>query len=434
MQAHALMDRAVRLQQAGRTGEASEIYREVLRAEPGHFGALYMLGVITAQSGRLAEGERLIGEALARGPSFPQGWAFRGMILKDLGRHTDALAAFDRALAFAAGLPEAEAGRAQVLLEMKRPDEAIRVMDRLVASQPGVASHWNNRGNVLIALDRPEEALSSFDRALALDPKRASALSNRGTALLTLKRFEEAFETFERLLVMEPNFAKAEEHREIALFELKRTTRCPPGFMRDLFDEFSSYYDDRMLDKLGYRAHRHLRTLVDRVLPNLAPPLRILDLGSGTGLVGDAFKDLAAGGRLDGIDIAPKMIEVARARGIYDDLILGDLETVLAAPGPPYDLVLAADTMIYFGELGPTLAGVAARLAPGGHYAFAVEAKSGAGWEQTEDRRFRHSDSYLREAAARADLPVRDIMDCTLRHQANVPVAGFAVMLQRPAG
>ena len=30
------------------------------------------------------------------------------------------------------------------------------------------------------------------------------------------------------------------------------------------------------------------------------------------------------------------MIEVARKRGIYDDLILGDLETVLAAPGASY--------------------------------------------------------------------------------------------------
>ena len=49
------------------------------------------------------------------------------------------------------------------------------------------------------------------------------------------------------------------ENRDLALLELKRLTRCPPGYLRGLFDEFSSDYDQMMLDALGYRAHLHLR-------------------------------------------------------------------------------------------------------------------------------------------------------------------------------
>jgi predicted TPR repeat methyltransferase len=188
-----------------------------------------------------------------------------------------------------------------------------------------------------------------------------------------------------------------------------------------------------MLERLQYRAHLHLRALAERVLPKEANGLKILDLGSGTGLVGAAFKELSAGGRLDAIDISPKMIAAARARGIYDNLILGDLETILTQPGVLYDLVLAADTMIYLGDLEPALRGVAGRLNAGGLYLFAVEAKEDEGWEQTPMNRFRHSGDYLRAEAAQAGLSVIEISDCILRTEASVPVQGFAVALRKGA-
>jgi predicted TPR repeat methyltransferase len=217
-----------------------------------------------------------------------------------------------------------------------------------------------------------------------------------------------------------------------ALFELKRTSRCPPAYMRILFDDFASHYDDTMLKKLDYRGHLHLRVLAERVLGPIRPGRRILDLGCGTGLVGATFKDLADGGRLDGVDISPRMIEAARRRGIYDDLVLGDLETMLNEPGTAYELILAADTMIYLGDLAPTFAGVAKRLEPGGFYIFAVERREDDGWEQTSKNRFRHSEAYLRDEAQRAGLVFLDIMDCALRNEGDTPVAGFAVALQKP--
>jgi predicted TPR repeat methyltransferase len=36
---------------------------------------------------------------------------------------------------------------------------------------------------------------------------------------------------------------------------------------------------------------------------------------------------------MDGIDLAPRMIEAARSRGVYDDLTLGDIESILGRAG-----------------------------------------------------------------------------------------------------
>jgi predicted TPR repeat methyltransferase len=380
--------------------EAAALYREMLAQNHQNAEVLNLLGEIEAQRKNPSAAIELIDRAIKIQPKNEAFFSNRGNVLYQLKRFDDAIASYDRALAI-------------------KPDYALVL---------------NNRGLVLGELKRFEDALESIDKALAIKPDYALALNNRGLVLRELKRFEDALESIDKALAIEPDLATAAMNREMALLGLRRLTRHPPLATRALFDEFSSHYDKTMLEGLGYRGHIHVRTLADRVLPRLTPPWRILDLGTGTGLVGGTFKDLAVGGRLDGIDLAPRMIEVARARGIYDDLILGDLETVLAEPGPSYDLILAADTMVYLGDLAPTFSGVCQRLVPSGFYIFACESKEGEGWEQTPANRFRHSQAYMRGEAVRAGLEFADIMECSLRHQAGEPVPGFAVALRKPDG
>ena len=368
-------------------------------------------------------------------------------------RYAEAVDSYERALAINPEFPDARRNRLYALGELNRGGphfaeilcaqafemmqhqrwgEALDRFDEALAERPDFVEALAGRATVLVEMKQLEAALASFDAALAIDPRHAISWNNRGNTLAAMKRFEEAAESYQKALSVDPGLLLAADNRDNALFELKRGTRCPPAYMRGLFDDFASHYDETMLEKLGYRAHLHLRTLADRVLPRLTPPWRMLDLGCGTGLVGDAFKDLVGGGRLDGIDIAPRMIETARRRGIYDDLILGDLETALAEPGPHYDLILAADTMIYIGDLSAVFAGVSKRLEQGGFYLFAVESMDQGGWEQTPKNRFRHSESYLRAQAERAGLDFVELMECTLRRESSEPVKGFAVALRKP--
>ena len=384
--------------QAGRLAEAGQIYHEVLRGNPRDLDALYGLGLVYLQAQQFEQAQYLFGETVRLNPLFADGFCVRGVALVRLGRHGEGLACFERALTIRPDSVDALSNHATALLEVGQTERALAGLDRALAIEPRHCVSWNNRGNALVALNRLQEAVESYDRALEIDPAHIPAAENRDNAL----------------------------------FQLGRLSRCPPGFMRKLFDEFSSHYDDTMLVKLNYRAHLHLRDMADRALPKPVSSQRILDLGCGTGLVGEAFRDFAAGGPIDGIDLAPRMIEAARTRGLYRNLVLADLESELAAPGPQYDLILAADTMIYIGDLSRCLSGVFGRLSPGGHYLFAVESFAGEGWEQTPENRFRHSEVYLRSEVARAGLDVLQIEPCTLRHQHDVPVGGYVVALRKP--
>jgi predicted TPR repeat methyltransferase len=179
------------------------------------------------------------------------------------------------------------------------------------------------------------------------------------------------------------------------------------------------------LGQLRYGAPGILRQLADLV--DVGTGRRVLDLGCGTGLAGDAFR--AGAMRLDGIDLSPAMIEKARARGIYDALSVGDLEETLAQGADAYDLILAADTLVYLGDLTNVMRGAARTLARNGFFLFTVEAMDGEGFALGPKRRWRHSDFYLRAVATRAGLDVAGFMNCQPRSEAGTPVEGFAVAL-----
>jgi len=461
------MQRAARLHQAGDLPKAVQLYQAILEEQPSNFDALYGLGIARLQEGNLEESLFAVRAALRINATFADGWCVEGMLLARLNRAEEALACFNAALALKPDFAEALSRRAAALAQFDRREEALVSIDHMLKLRPEAAAAWNNRGGLLVSLERAEAALQSFEKALdlqpdfieaqsnkaaillqlqrfddalhavnaalALQPNHAVSWNTRGNILSELKRYDEAVASYDKALKLAPDLVPAADNRELALFELGRLQRCPPAYIRDLFDEFSRDYDRKMLETLDYSAHLHLQTLAYRTLPPTRTGWRILDLGSGTGLVGHAFKDFARGGRLDGVDLSPRMIEAARARAIYYDLIAGDIETILHAVGRTYDLILAADTMIYFGELATILGGVAKRLESGGFFLFAVEAKDGEGWEQTEAKRFRHSEPYLRAAAARAQLSFVESFSCILRREGSEPVKGFAVALQQRA-
>jgi predicted TPR repeat methyltransferase len=154
-----------------------------------------------------------------------------------------------------------------------------------------------------------------------------------------------------------------------------------------------------------------------------------LDLGCGTGFVAQAFADMLAA--VDGIDLSPSMIAKAQGRGLYRDLTVADIETALAGGGAGYDLIIAADTLVYLGDLTATFKGAAARLKFHGFFLFTVESSPEAEFELGPKRRWRHSEGYVRRLADAAGLEVAGLVAAAPRTEAGVPVDGLAVALYK---
>ena len=342
------------------------------------------------------------------------------------GRAQEAAGHLDRALKSGRGGLYARLLLIRAWIESGRQPDALALARELSSLHPELALAASSLGDALRASRYLPAAIAEYQRALRLDHALAEARFGLGAAWLAAGEPDRALAELAELAGDEIEglsgmIAEAEA--------MKQRPRADAGYVRHLFDQFAGDYDARMRGQLAYQAPEVLRRLFGLVRP-AATSLDILDLGCGTGLAGAAFEDIAA--RLDGIDLSPAMIARAQARGIYDDLSVADIESVFGERAR-YDLVLAADTLVYLGELEGVFRGAAERLRNGGCFLFTVETKDGEGYALGPKRRWRHSEPYLRARASAFGFDVAGLIACTPRTEAGAPVPGLAVALCKPA-
>jgi predicted TPR repeat methyltransferase len=316
--------------------------------------------------------------------------------------------------------------RAGALSACGRNDEALAVAREATRTHPNAAPAALALGDALRASGFLPAAIAEYHRAQRLDPGLDAARFALGCAWLEAGESEHAADAFAQLDPAGDHPGLGDRLAEIE--RMRARQRSDPRYVRHLFDQFSQDYDARMRGNLSYRAPEILRALADMLGLSLTAHRRILDLGCGTGLGGMAFADMAA--TLDGVDLSPAMIEKARARGIYHGLFVNDIEAALAAGGPDYDLLLAADTLVYLGDLSTVFRHAARRLSPGGVFLFTVERCDGEGFALGPKRRWRHSESYLRSQADAFGFAVAGLLECEPRSEAGVAVPGYAVAFE----
>src|ERR1700761_4134580 len=252
------------------------------------------------------------------------------------GRAADAARDLKARLAAGRGGLLARLTLVKALLAAHDKQAALEEAREAVSLNPDVAFAVLALGETLLAVEALPTAIAELQRALRLDPGLERARLLIAQAWLAAGEADKTLEALAALDEPPPAMIAAAQ-------AIKTAQRSDAGYVRHLFDQFSADYDVRMIGQLHYAAPQILADLFNMVMPG-REDLDILDLGCGTGLAGVVFKPVAA--RLDGVDLSPAMIEKALARGIYDRLMVADLETALAAPGPRHDLILAADTLV----------------------------------------------------------------------------------------
>jgi len=203
----------------------------------------------------------------------------------------------------------------------------------------------------------------------------------------------------------------------------------PRGYGAALFDAYASAFDVGLREQLLYRAPELVYAALTSALGARRDALDLCDVGCGTGLLGPLLRPIAR--RMDGVDHSRGMLERARALGVYDDLLEGDLTSALTSRPDAYDVVTAADVLVYIGELSGALGAMRVALRTGGLAAFSVEGCDDDGYRLSSTGRYQHGPSFVREVAAAVGLAEVSMQAVVLREERSRPVAGVVWVLRK---
>jgi predicted TPR repeat methyltransferase len=455
---------ALGLHQQGQLEAAETIYRQILQTDPRHGDALQFLGVIAAQRGQAQAAVDFMDQALAINSGNASLWSNRGGALLQLNRHADALDSYDRALAINPRHADALHNRGLTLHNLQRTEEALASYDRALAIRPDYPQALNHRGIALCKLDRRAEAVVSFRRAIALEPASAELHGNLGVALLELRQPEaaeahlrkaldggirstEVFQSLALILYQREHFKAATEvyrqwhahdpdnpiARHMAAAGSDATPeRADDQYVAELFDNFAASFETTLLG-LGYRVPELLTAQIKTELGTETATLRILDAGCGTGLAAPLLRPLAS--QLVGVDLSSAMLDRARERKLYDELAVAELCAFMAERPAAFDLIILADTLVYFGALEQAFSTAHRALTPGGILAFAVESRpaadGGPDYRLELHGRYNHRTDYVTQLLSTAGYALRTIQPIVIRRELNADVAGIAVVARR---
>jgi predicted TPR repeat methyltransferase len=133
------------------------------------------------------------------------------------------------------------------------------------------------------------------------------------------------------------------------------------------------------------------------------------------------------GGRLTGVDLSGGMLAKAAERSVYAELVQADIVDFPRGHPDAFDLVIAADVLIYLGDLADLFEAVAGALRQGGYFAFSVEVGA-EGWTVLPSGRFAHADAYVRDLAVKSFQVVEHEITTLRREGAGAASGGLYVM------
>ena len=122
--------------------------------------------------------------------------------------------------------------------------------------------------------------------------------------------------------------------------------RASQGFVVGIFDVFAASFESK-LASLSYRAPALVAAMLEDSGLQPSKSLDVLDAGCGTGLCGPLVAPYAR--RLTGVDLSAGMLARAKEKNVYDALVQGELTEYLRGSSDAFDLIVSADTLVYFG-------------------------------------------------------------------------------------
>jgi predicted TPR repeat methyltransferase len=395
------------------SGDGQEPRDEQLR----HLRQLYTQGHVQEA---LARAEQL----LERHPKTVEIWFVRGAASLRLRLFDRAIESYRQAQALEPDSAEIHYNIGTVLKAKGELEAAIASFRKSIRLKPWLAQAHYNLGNALKDKGNLDAAIESYKKALEEKPDHVQAYNNMAAALQDQGNLEAAKAAYAGALRIQPDNANARHH--LAALSGFTPKSIPSGYVEKLFDKYAENFETSLQQHLDYRTPKLITQMMMSQMPD-ASLGRVLDLGCGTGLAGLELQGYVD--RLTGVDLSRGMLDIAREKGLYDELAHDDILRFLAERELDFDYLVATDVLIYFGDLSEIFSLIKSRNKRPARLVFSTEHMDGTGYRLEQTGRYAHSRSYIEDLCEKFGYDVVEFKTCDLRKEKGVYLTGGLYML-----
>jgi predicted TPR repeat methyltransferase len=412
----------------GRLDEAESLYRQAVAQDPAAIPPRLNLAILLQDLARHNESAEILGELVIAHPKLAPAWLYLARAAAAQSFDWEAHKAVEKALKFKPD-PQTLLTASVLLLDLRDTNRAENACRRALASIPTSAPAWIQLGHVLEKQEDAGGARAAYQRALAIDP------ANQAAAFFLAAIDAAQPDAVSRRQRQVPPVPTPAESPPIIT---PNVAQVPPDYVRSLFDAYAPRFDTVLLTMLNYQVPTLLQRMLEEYFarnPRIdSTSLTILDAGCGTGLCAEWLSKYR--GRLIGVDLSRQMIHHAAQRKLtlrklYDELLVAELVDYLRDRPNSFDLIVAADVLLYLGDLTPFFTAAANSLRPSGLLLFSVEASPQSDFMLLPTQRFAHSLEYLIRLAAVNDLIVESTEQAALRRESNKDVPGYLLLMRK---
>ena len=401
-------------------------FNNVLKLNPNYSDARFYSGIFHLNAERLEEAEESFKGVILQHPEHTEALTNLGVIALKKKHDQLAIDYFTKAMALSNSHIEARNNLAATFMHHDRFENALVHYDILLQQAPHNIEYLYNSGVAQMALGHLNQAIIFFERLLTLDSKYFAALTNLSAIYIRMNDRKKAEELLQLALEVNPQ-DKSSRHMLNALKNSETTADTCPEYATNLFNNYAIFYDSHMKNFLNYSLPNQIVNLISEL--NSFNWNEGLDLGCGTGLVGQAIKDYCTS--LTGVDISGKMLAQAMEKNIYQHLYEKNLVTFLQENSKKFDLILAADVLPYFGSLDELFLQISNHLNPNGYFIFTTEIAAIYPWHLQTNARFSHHHRYLKKLAETGHLKQIACKTVIARTQEKAKVHEYLIVLQK---
>lgn len=414
----------------GRWDRAIATCRLALKGDGNLADMHYNLGLALYHQGETLAARSSYQEAVRLEPVRAESFYNLGVIHFELGDYELAVECYEQALAIRPDDIDTHYNLAVTRTSQGKLEEAVEHYLRAVALAPEDAELYNALGLVLKQLQKLAGAETCYRKAIALQPDYGAAHTNLAVVMQIVGQTEQAVACYNRAI--ELGHQKESAAHMLAALTGATPSSAPRVYVRELFDSYADNFDKSLTEDLGYNSPKLLRAMVDELFGPQPRFARVADLGCGTGLVGGRFRDIAS--HMLGVDLSGKMLAKAAEKGCYDELHCEDLLDFLQGGIHLFDLVIAADVLIYLGDLAHFFGAAHQCLAPDGHLLLTIEKLLGPGDRRLQPSgRYAYSEEYLVNLAGQHGFSVAACQEVDLRKEKGEWLKGSLLALHRMA-